>query len=839
MRVVLHLAASAMAAAAAPPAGESYEAEAASLTGVEAVAHDQASGGERVRLLDAAGDQLGFRFPRPVQRLRVRYSLGESSERVCTVRGRDRTIGKAIFRPTGGWEYYSSTIVPLAGDDRVAFVLTPADMAANQGATCAAIDCVEAIAATTQDERDMATLSERVSAAVMRTARAEAPAWAASLREDGTWPDIEYKGFPGMGHLTRVRAMAVAGQSGELDSAGRTRLRASAVRAFDWWLEEDPRHRNWWVNDVPVPPLVGDAVLLLQDDLSDRQLSKADVLLYRGWPPPRGGKGVGANLFYRLDGAVRLALIKRDPGMMRSVFERAGGEIRITTGEGLQEDYSFLQHGQQFYAGSYGMEFTRYGADLARLGHGTVFALPDDKVELMSHFVLDCQQWITCGHMFDPGAMGRAITRSSFSRAARGLVGTCRVFASLEWPRADEFRTCATRIDKGPDAAPTLSGNRCFWRADFMVHRRPNYYVSVKMASIRTIGTEGGNGEGLKNYHLPDGAALVMCRGDEYHDIQPVWDWKRIPGITCEQDEDAFPKIDWGRNTRGATPFAGGASDGVYGVAGFDFAKKRVKARKAWVCFDDEIVCLGAGITCTGSAPLYTVLDQCNLAARPHLATAAGGIAPMEDDERVLSLPTWVGHARIGYVVQGGDGRVRLTAVKQTGTWRSLTRGGSAEPVSRDVFTLAIDHGPRPESASYVYTLLPDVTPEDVAAYSSSPPTLVLRNDTSVQAVRHQGLERVGAVFYEAASLTVAKDSRIAVDRPCALMLAQDGGDLRLTVSNPAYELGKPVTLTVTVDGRWRTADGAGPQTTANGAVTVVPIRLVDGASREITLRRG
>ena len=828
-----------MAAASASVAGEPYEAEEASLRGVEIVAHDRASGGKRVRLLDAAGDQLRFRFESPAQRLRVRYSLGEGSERVCTVRVRDRTIGKAVFRPTGGWGFYSTTIIPLAGGDSITFVLTPADMAVNRGATCAAIDCIDVIGAQTDYERDAGTLRERVLAQIMRTGTADASSWATSLREDGTWQDVKYEGFPGTGHLARIRAMAVAARSMESDAAERTRLRDGAVRALDWWLKKDPRHRNWWVNDVPVPPLIGDIVLLLQDELDDRQLSKADVPLYRGWPPPRGGKGVGANLFYRLGGAVRLALIKQDPGMMRSVFERAAGEIRITTGEGLQEDYSFLQHGQQFYAGSYGMEFTRHGADIARLGHGTVFALPEDKIKLMSHFILDCQQWIACGHMFDPGAMGRAVTRSSFGRAARGLAGNCRVFASLGWPRADEFRTLAGRIDKGPDAPPTLSGNRCFWRADFMVHRRPNYYVSVKMASVRTIGTEGGNGEGLKNYHLPDGAALVMRRGDEYHDIQPVWNWKRIPGITCEQDKDAFPKIDWGRNTRGNTMFAGGVSDGVYGVAGFDFAKKRVKARKAWVCLDEEVVCLGAGITCTGSAPVYTVLNQCNLAARPDVSGPDGGVVSMEDDERILSIPAWVVHARTGYVLQGGDGRVRVTAVEQTGTWRSLTRGGSTKPVSRDVFTVAIDHGTRPQSASYVYTLLPDAAPEDAAACSASPPTFVLRNDVSVQAVRHRTLHRVGAVFYEAAELTIARRGRITVDRPCALMLSQDDDDLRLTVSNPAYEPGKPVTLTVTVDGRWRTADKAGLRASVKGEVTAVMIELVHGASRAITLRHG
>ncbi len=48
---------------------------------------------------------------------------------------------------------------------------------------------------------------------------------------------------------------------------------------------------------------------------------------------------------------------------------------------------------------------------------------------------------------------------------------------------------------------------------------------------------------------------------------------------------------------KGLTDFAGGVSDGRYGVAAFDFASVHdpLKAHKLG-SFDKEIVCLGAGI---------------------------------------------------------------------------------------------------------------------------------------------------------------------------------------------------------------------------------------------------
>jgi chondroitin AC lyase len=59
-----------------------------------------------------------------------------------------------------------------------------------------------------------------------------------------------------------------------------------------------------------------------------------------------------------------------------------------------------------------------------------------------------------------------------------------------------------------------------------MVHRADGWYASVRFHSTRTYACEVRvNRENLQGYHLADGVLFLMQRGDEYHELQPVWDY--------------------------------------------------------------------------------------------------------------------------------------------------------------------------------------------------------------------------------------------------------------------------------------------------------------------------
>src|SRR5699024_5389424 len=57
--------------------------------------------------------------------------------------------------------------------------------------------------------------------------------------------------------------------------------------------------------------------------------------------------------------------------------------------------------------------------------------------------------------------------------------------------------------------------------------------------------------------------------------------------------------------------FSGGVSDSLYGVSAYVVEKDmKTSAKKAWFMFDQEIVCLGAGISSELHHPISTTVNQ-------------------------------------------------------------------------------------------------------------------------------------------------------------------------------------------------------------------------------------
>lgn len=65
--------------------------------------------------------------------------------------------------------------------------------------------------------------------------------------------------------------------------------------------------------------------------------------------------------------------------------------------------------------------------------------------------------------------------------------------------------------------------------------------ASVKMASDRVVGVEMMNGDNMKGFYMADGATYIYQDGDEYLDIFPLWDWRKLPGVTAFQSDDPMP----------------------------------------------------------------------------------------------------------------------------------------------------------------------------------------------------------------------------------------------------------------------------------------------------------
>jgi chondroitin AC lyase len=298
------------------------------------------------------------------------------------------------------------------------------------------------------------------------------------------------------------------------------------------------------------------------------------------------------------------------------------------------------------------------------------------------------------------------------------------------------------------------------------VQRRPDWYASVKMSSLRVIGSETFNSENILGLHLGDGVLFTYVDGTEYEDLMPLWDWKRLPGTTCDQGlEDLMPKP---LDEHGGSDFSGVIGSGETGIAAMIYQRGDLSARKSYFFFKDHIVCLGSGISGETKGPVYTSVEQ---------SRRTGEIAEGEGLVR---------HGQTVYEVL--DGEPVVTAGMVSGNWTRVYPVRDDRPASDEVFSLWIDHGQSPNGATYAYRIAPALK-ADAGPLKS----VVLQNSESLQAVTCG--EVVYAVFYEAGVLRFRNGQRIEVNGPCLLIADAE----KVLVSDPTHTL---QSLDINVNGR-------------------------------------
>lgn len=610
-----------------------------------------------------------------------------------------------------------------------------------------------------------------------------------SMQPDGTWADIDYddknrSSWSVPAHLSRVAALARAYRAPGSTLQGDRDVLEAALDGLDGWLRLDPRNPNWWWNQIGVPKSLLPILLLLDEELSDSQ-REAGLKILR-----RAQIGMtGQNLVWVTAITAGRGLLENDTELIAKAYERIAEEISVGMGEGIQPDFSFHQHGPCLYNHGYGAAFIVDCSQIAALLKGTAMALPREKIEILTNLILDGTQWMTHRAATDFGAEGREITRKGQSTSH--LVSAAKSMLQLSTGREDEFRTLLARAGGRKEARP-LVGNRHFWRGDMMTHHRPGYYASVRMHSTRLANTDGpANNEGLLSHHLADGCFVLMQTGREYHNLYGVWDWQKIPGTTVRQK----PALKGSPRRMGTTAFVGGVSDGTYGLATFDFERKGLVAKKSWFFCDNEIVCLGAGITSEADGPVLTTLNQCYLNGDVILADVTG-VKTLARGDHATATPQWLWHDSVGYVVVQGS-NLHLHNDGKAGSWHASNRRYPDHQETRDLFSAWIDHGTTPQAADYAYVVVPGIKRDEIVGYASETPLRVVGNCAELQAVVHEKLGLLGAAFYQAGAVEFRAGLKLAVDTPCLLLAREEAGKLRVTVSNPRTNSGA-IRVTVT-----------------------------------------
>lgn len=568
---------------------------------------------------------------------------------------------------------------------------------------------------------------------------------------DGTFRDVDYSDrnrsvWQTATHLKHAFELALA-RATPGHALYRDPAAGEAVRkAVAWWAEKQPQNGNWWWNDMYVPKFLGNILLLSPDLFPDGPPRRAALNVCRQacFLSRYTGNNrvfIAANIFCR-------ALLERNLPVMDRAAAVLSEEIRFAPAEhktawsfgGIRADGCYHQHGPQIQFGNYGGEFLANIAYWSNILKETHWELSPEQWRIMRHLTFNGFQWVLWRGRMDLLACGRQLGRNAAETKGER---TLNAFAQLRNADPGDRAPYDAALRRNRDGENTLTGNRHFWNSDYMVHRRPTWYASVRMNSVRVRPIEDDtNWDNALGRYFSDGACLVMRSGKEYENITACWDWTRLPGTTLPKTpvytgEDArrfglkigggdLPRWTHSRNWRqlGETGFVGGVTDGERGAAVYTQDLDGVRARKAWFFDRDAIYCLGSGIT--SSSP-YEVATTVNSSLRNGEIQQGDG---------------WFRHDGIGY--RGEN--LKLTAGPRTGDWRYV-EGGLTRPVpeTKELFTLTVEHGVKPRNASYIYTILPGATPEETAG---TPPGRVLRNTPECQAVEFADGVRA-AIFYE------------------------------------------------------------------------------------------
>lgn len=584
-----------------------------------------------------------------------------------------------------------------------------------------------------------------------------------AMGSDGCFSDVDYAAtsvatWAPITHLQRLRTLAIAYRTTGDAHFGAAATLTAVQKGLACWYAKKPTSTNWWWNDIGKEQQLGPIGLLMADALSSAQLK----LIIDDFPTTPSLDG--ANRVWISEEVVQRGILEKNLDRVKTGLGGITESITLNAVSGLQEDGSFYQHGALLYNMGYGDAFLSDETRWATLTAGTGFAFSEAQLELISRLLLDGDRWMIRGHMSDESADGREISRpnqndSSVAAAAARMLPLVPMHAA-------EYTAIQQHISgKG---APPILGNKHFWRSDFMTHPQARLYFSVKMSSKRTLGTESINGENGKGLWLPFGLTYLAITGDEYKDVFQVWDWGHLPGVTG-------PYIS-GTPVSHSSTFVGGVSNGAHGVAAMHLDVENTKAERAWFALGDVIVALGTGIVSTHAAAVHTTLNQAITKG-----AVESNVGAVTNGTSNIPAARWIYQDGIGYYFFTPTA-LNVKVGPQSGSWSAINTSGSTTTVTLNVFTAWIDHGKSPSAASYAYAIRAATSAIDLGQWAASPTVTVLHNDSTLQAVRHNGLGLTGVVFKAGGTIQSDK-SQLKVDQPCLALMDDVNGTL--SISNP------------------------------------------------------
>jgi len=646
---------------------------------------------------------------------------------------------------------------------------------------------------------------------------------------------------------SRLRAMALAWATRGCTLETNATLGADIVSGLNWlyanrYNETKSEYDNWWDWEIGSPQNLNNAAVLIYDLLTPAQITNYNKAVDKFVPAT---SKTGAN---RTDTALVVAIrgiLGRNAAKLINARDGLSPVFPyVTSSDGFYTDGSFIQHGKHPYTGSYGSVLIDGLSKLMWLLSDSTWQVVDPAQANVSRWVYDSYEPIIYKGATMDNLRGRSISRigtSDHSAGAGNMSSILQIalfaptndaaaFKSMLkfWILADTSRNFTNNVALGlmPQTRHLMAdtniiprgeliGHYQFHNMDRVVHLRPGFGFAVSMSSSRIYAFETINNENLHGWFTGDGLTalynddLGQFSGNYWATVDPY----HLPGTTV----DLTPRVDGaGNNYLSSQNWVGGAGLGDFGVSGMSLAAQAssLVAKKSWFMFDNEIVCLGAGITCGGANAVHTTVENRKLGSAATNQFIVDGLTKTTSLGWSTSFNgaswCWLAGAG-GYYFPGG---ADFSAVRgsRTNSWYAINKPSVVtqsltNPVVDPYLTFWFDHGVKPTNSTYAYAILPNLSPVQVNAYVGAPDIVVLTNTTTVQAVRENTLGLVAANFWvdspNGADL-------ITVNKKAAVITRETNNLIEVAVADPTQANTGSIVVTLDRAATWLVSADAG-----------------------------
>ncbi|WP_418262582.1 polysaccharide lyase 8 family protein [Flavobacterium faecale] len=636
-----------------------------------------------------------------------------------------------------------------------------------------------------------------------------------AIDEKGRWENIDYtstrrSAWPVLGHLNNLQVLIKAYRTKSSSFYNDKALSQKIKLALNYYLDNDFQSDNWWYSQIGSPNKLSPILVTMEDEMTPEQLAKAIKLMSRA----KIGM-TGQNKIWLSGNVMIKSLLLRNIDSVAIASNTIKNELKVTAGEGIQQDASYHQHGKQLQFGNYGMHYLEDMVKWMAILKGTPFAFDQEKIVILRDYVLNGQQWVFYKKAMDISGCGRQLFRGAPEAKKDTMRYQMKHLALIDTDFAKQYEDVN-------DYSKT-NGDKFFWRSDFHVNRTPNYYFSVKTCSSRVLGAESANSENLLGYYMGDGVTFLYQTQEEYQDIFPFWDWKKLPGTTLKQDDKPLPVLT-AKGYSIDSDFVGGVSDGQNGISVMCYNRDGLQANKSWFMFNNKIICLGNGIKTSEKVAVATTINQTYLKGQVVVKTKKGVKNLLGN--QIIDNPNWILHDNVGYIFPNG-GKLNLEAQTVEGSWSRVAASYPDEKIKAKIFKLWLDHEVQPTNGNYAYIMVPNADKE-ILAKMEKKSEFEIQNNLDYQSVITKDGELMGIVFYKASKVPFL--GGIEVDSPCVMMIEKSGKEVTISLADPTHQLGE---IVVTLSGKY-IAENAISKNGITKVKAELPKKLYAGSAAKI-----